>query len=165
MIAGPCSLVQRAVRLRIPIQPQRLRYNSPRYAGIRGSRKEASVFSDPKEYRSLRKRYNGKMFLSGVGVFREFEDLEVHALADGALSQKYKELIALAVSITHSCYGCVEYHVTRAMELGASHKEVMETTAVALALGGGVVQWPARYVFRVLEDLEKSGADGKAASR
>jgi hypothetical protein len=42
---------------------------------------------------------------------------------------------------------------------------VIETTAVALALGGGVVQWPARYVFRVLEDLEKGSADGKAASR
>ena len=122
------------------------------------------MFGDPKEYRRLRKRYNGKMFLSGVGTFREFEDLEAHALTDGALSQKYKELIALAVSITHSCYGCVEYHVSRAMELGASRKEVIETTAVALALGGGVVQWPARYVFRVLEDLDQSGADGKAVS-
>jgi AhpD family alkylhydroperoxidase len=122
------------------------------------------MFGDPKEYRNLRKRYNGKMFLSGVGAFREFEDLEAHALADGELTQKYKELIALAVSITHSCYGCVEYHVTRAMELGASRKEVMETTAVALALGGGVVQWPARYVFRVLEDIEKDGTSGKAVS-
>lgn len=116
------------------------------------------MFDDPNEYRKLRKRYNGKMFLSGVGAFREFEDLEGHALADGALSQKHKELIALAVSITHSCYGCVEYHVTKALDLGATRKEVVETAAVALALGGGVVQWPARYVFRVLEDIEKGGS-------
>jgi AhpD family alkylhydroperoxidase len=121
------------------------------------AREEVDVFKDPDEYRRLRKRYNGQMFLSGSGAFREFEDLEAHALADGALSQKHKELMALAVSITHSCYGCVEYHVTRAMELGATRKEVVETAAVALALGGGVVQWPARYVFRVLEDLEKRG--------
>jgi AhpD family alkylhydroperoxidase len=122
------------------------------------------MFKDPKEYRVLRKRYNGKMFLSGVKTFREFEDLEAHALADGALSQKHKELIAIAVSITHSCYGCIEYHVTHALELGASRKEIIEATAVALALGGGVVQWPARYVFRVLEGTaDDDGSEGKRA--
>ena len=113
------------------------------------------MFDDPKEYRKLRKQYNGKMFLSGVETFREFEEMEAHALKDGALSQKHKELIALAVSIAQSCYGCIEYHVTQAMERGASRKEVIET--VALALGGGTVQWPARYVFRVLEEIESGG--------
>ena len=122
------------------------------------------MFNDPKEYRKLRKQYNGKMFLSGVGTFREFEEMEAHALADGALSQKHKELIALAVSIAQSCYGCIEYHVTQAMEKGANRKEVIETAAVALALGGGTVQWPARYVFRVLEEID-SGAKPEEAKK
>jgi hypothetical protein len=26
---------------------------------------------------------------------------------------------------------------------------------VALALGGGMAQWPARFVFKVLEELER----------
>jgi alkylhydroperoxidase/carboxymuconolactone decarboxylase family protein YurZ len=40
--------------------------------------------------------------------------------------------------------------------LGASKKEIQEVTAVAIALGGGMAEWPARFVFKVLEELEKS---------
>jgi alkylhydroperoxidase/carboxymuconolactone decarboxylase family protein YurZ len=40
--------------------------------------------------------------------------------------------------------------------LGASQEEILETAAVALAIGGGNAQWPVRYVFKVLEELEKS---------
>ena len=30
----------------------------------------------------------------------------------------------------------------------------METTAIALALSGSIADWPARFVFKVLEELE-----------
>jgi len=30
----------------------------------------------------------------------------------------------------------------------------METAAVALALSGSIADWPARFVFKVLEELE-----------
>jgi alkylhydroperoxidase/carboxymuconolactone decarboxylase family protein YurZ len=39
--------------------------------------------------------------------------------------------------------------------LGATKEEILEATAVAVALGGGVAEWPARFVFKVLEELEK----------
>jgi alkylhydroperoxidase/carboxymuconolactone decarboxylase family protein YurZ len=39
--------------------------------------------------------------------------------------------------------------------LGASKQEIQEATAVAIALGGGLAEWPARFVFKVLEELEK----------
>jgi hypothetical protein len=42
---------------------------------------------------------------SGISTFRKFEELEADALKDGALSRKYKELIALGISITQKCYG------------------------------------------------------------
>jgi len=45
------------------------------------------------------------MFRSGIGTFRKFEDLEADALKDGALSRKYKELVALGISITPKCDG------------------------------------------------------------
>jgi len=32
----------------------------------------------------------------------------------------------------------------------------MEATAIAVAMGGGMAQWPARFVFKVLEELENS---------
>jgi hypothetical protein len=49
-----------------------------------------------------------------------------------------------------------------AAELGASRKEISEATAVALALGGGIAQWPARFVFKVLDEIGLS-ADSKAS--
>jgi hypothetical protein len=30
----------------------------------------------------------------------------------------------------------------------------METTAIALALSGSMADWPARFVFKVLEELD-----------
>ena len=94
------------------------------------------------------------MVQSGIKTFRELGELETNALKDGALAQKYKELIALGISISSGCYGWIEYHVSSAADLGGSREEIMETTAIALALSGSIADWPARFVFKVLEELE-----------
>ncbi|MCE1252621.1 MAG: carboxymuconolactone decarboxylase family protein [Anaerolineae bacterium] len=116
------------------------------------------MFLDIKEYRDLRKKYNFEMFKSGVSTFREFEELEAKTLQAGALPRKYKELISLATSIVSLCYGCVEYHVTQALENGATREEVAETAALAIVMGGGPAQWPARYAFKVMDELEAQKA-------
>ena len=38
--------------------------------------------------------------------------------------------------------------------MGTSREEILEATAVELALSGGMADWPARFVFKVLEELE-----------
>ncbi len=63
------------------------------------------MFEDIQQIRRLRKKYNAQMFRSGVSTFRELEDLEANALRDGKLARKYKELIALGISIAEGCYG------------------------------------------------------------
>lgn len=63
------------------------------------------MFHEISEIRKTRKKYNQAMFRSGIATFRKFEDLEADALKDGALSRKYKELVALGISITQKCYG------------------------------------------------------------
>ncbi len=40
--------------------------------------------------------------------------------------------------------------------MGATKEEIQEATAVAVALCGGIAEWPARFVFKVLEELGKS---------
>jgi AhpD family alkylhydroperoxidase len=114
------------------------------------------MFESVEEFRDLRKRYNGKMFASGVPIFREFEEMEGRVLQSGALDRKYKELIGIATSIVSSCYGCIEYHTAAAQAAGATRQEIMETVAVALMMGGGPAQWPARYAFKVLDELKGS---------
>lgn len=112
------------------------------------------MFDSIEEIRTTRKKYNYKMFTSGVSAFREFEELEAKTLQSGALDQKYKELIALATSIISLCYGCIEYHTTQAIACGATREEIVETVAVAIMMGGGPAQWPGRFVFKVLDELE-----------
>lgn len=45
--------------------------------------------------------------------------------------------------------------------MGATKEEIQEATAVSIALCGGIAEWPARFVFKVLEELEKSEDKGK----
>ena len=114
------------------------------------------MFEEIEEIRSARKKYNGLMFESASPVFRGFEELEAMALKSGVLDRKYKELIALSISVCDSCYGCIEYHVGAALECGATREEIVEATAVSVCLGGGPATWPARFVFKVLDELEGS---------
>jgi hypothetical protein len=60
---------------------------------------------DIRQLRKDRKLYNLQMFRSGISTFRELEEMEAKAFADGALSQKHKELIGLGIGIVGSCYG------------------------------------------------------------
>jgi AhpD family alkylhydroperoxidase len=117
------------------------------------------MFEPIARLKDLRKRYNHKMFSTGISTFRGFEELEAKALADGALARKDKELAAIGMSIVAGCYGCIEYHVTAALEQGATREQVAEMAALAICMGGGTAQWAARYVFDVLGQLEAQGAE------
>lgn len=59
------------------------------------------------------------------------------AMAPGAVSAKYKELIALGVAFTTQCPYCIEIHAKRAREAGATEEEISETVFVAAALRAG----------------------------
>ena len=63
------------------------------------------MFDHIDEIRRFRRTYNLKMVRSGIRTFRELEEMEGNALADGALSRKHKELVALGISISKACYG------------------------------------------------------------
>ena len=63
------------------------------------------MFNDIDQIRATRKKYNLQMLRSGISTFREIGELEANALRDGALAQKYKELIALGIGISQGCYG------------------------------------------------------------
>jgi AhpD family alkylhydroperoxidase len=59
------------------------------------------------------------------------------AMAGGSLDQKTKELIALAISITRECDGCIAAHAKGAARRGASRAEVAEMIGVAISMNGG----------------------------
>jgi AhpD family alkylhydroperoxidase len=58
-------------------------------------------------------------------------------MADGAISAKTKELIALAVAMTTQCPYCIEIHTKRAKTAGCTEAEIAESVMVAAALRAG----------------------------
>ena len=70
-------------------------------------------------------------------VMAGFTRLHEASTAEGALTAKPKELIALAIGITVRCDGCIAYHVHDALAAGATREELVETIGVAVMMGGG----------------------------
>jgi AhpD family alkylhydroperoxidase len=66
-----------------------------------------------------------------------FGDLSKASLAAGALSEKTKELIALALGVAAHCEGCLGFHSKALVRLGATKAEVEEALAIAVYMGGG----------------------------
>lgn len=68
---------------------------------------------------------------------KAFGDLSKASLAGGALSEKTKELIALALGVAARCDDCLGFHAKALVRLGATRPEVEEALAVAVYMGGG----------------------------
>lgn len=85
-------------------------------------------------------------------LFRQWASFSTSVFADGALTAKTKELMAVALSIAAGCEPCVKIHTRRARKLGATAEEVAETIAVAVVmLGGPSDVWPRDIILAELE--------------
>ena len=70
-------------------------------------------------------------------VYDGFRALHTSVLVDGALDVKTKELIALAISASNQCDGCIASHARGAATAGASKEEVAEALGVVIMMNGG----------------------------
>lgn len=70
-------------------------------------------------------------------MLQGLQAIEAGAESKGALDGKTRELIALAVAVTTRCDTCIAVHASKAVELGASREELLETLAMATALNAG----------------------------
>lgn len=70
--------------------------------------------------------------------FKAWMDLDaIVGRKNGAIPQKYRELIAVAVAHTTQCVYCIEIHTKNAKKAGATKGEVVESVLVAAALRAG----------------------------
>ena len=95
-------------------------------------------------------------------VYRGFAGLHDAALAPGALDARTKELIALAVSVTDRCDGCISAHAEGAARQGASDAEVAEALGVAVMMGGGPATSYAPRAFAAFRDARAHRVDSAA---
>lgn len=66
-----------------------------------------------------------------------FGKLATAAMAEGLLSAKQKELIAMAIGVTQHCSGCMAFHAKALHRMGCTRAELEEVMAICVYMGGG----------------------------
>ena len=92
------------------------------------------------------------------GPLEGFSTLHQNAVADGALSNKHKELIAIAIAISTGCEGCIAFHVHDALKAGATREELIETIGVAVLMGGGRALMYSSEALEALDQFKTASA-------
>ncbi|MDD2880673.1 MAG: carboxymuconolactone decarboxylase family protein [Rhodoferax sp.] len=86
-----------------------------------------------------------KSINENLGPFRKsqsetmlgFGQMAKAAMAEGVVSAKHKELIALSIGITQHCSGCIAFHIKALHRLGCTRAELEEAMGVCVYMGGG----------------------------
>ena len=88
-----------------------------------------------------------------------FEAFSKAAFADGALPEKTKQLIAVAVAHVTQCPYCIDGHTKLAKRRGATSEEVMEAIWVAAEMRAGGAYAHSTIALHALgEDAPRSPA-------
>ena len=96
--------------------------------------------SSADRYQELTTRINrhlGPFRTAAPEVMQGFGAMARGAMAAGALDEKTKELIAMALSVAARCDPCVGYHAKALVKLGATRAELDEMLGMCVYMGGG----------------------------
>ena len=102
-----------------------------------------------------RKWAHDKLLSLHSKTYRTSLEMEKATFADGSLSKKIKELIAVGISVVIDCQSCMQWHIEQAARAGASEKEVLEAVEVGIEMGGGPATVSARFALEVMEKVFK----------
>jgi alkylhydroperoxidase/carboxymuconolactone decarboxylase family protein YurZ len=83
-------------------------------------------------------------------VIECFENIQRSALSEGALPQKVKLLIAMAIDVEHGATQGATSLGQRAIKLGAAREEIIETFRIAYYVGGNRALFTSAIVLQSL---------------
>jgi AhpD family alkylhydroperoxidase len=86
-------------------------------------------------------------------AFREFSE---EVFAEGALSEKTKQLMAVAVGHLTQCPYCIRGHTQGAQDVGATREEIMEAIWVAATLRADSITAHAGLTFEDLSEEDRA---------
>ena len=90
-------------------------------------------------------------------AYRAFLEFDGKVFAEGAMSVKTKELIALGIAQITQCPWCIDAHTGRATKAGASEQEIAETTFVAMAMAAGAAWSLGGLALQCLDEHRPAG--------
>lgn len=76
------------------------------------------------------------------------------ATSAGALTEREKALIALAVATTQNCPYCIDAYTNTCLSLGVSDEEMMEAVHVGAAMMAGITLAHATQMRRIIKQKE-----------
>ena len=102
------------------------------------------------ELTQKRKKAHSQLLALNSKVYRAFLDMEQATYSDGALAKKFKELIAVGISVVINCESCMQWHIEQAAQAGATLEEVLEAVEVGIEMGGGPATVSTRFALDVM---------------
>ncbi|MEW5852372.1 MAG: arsenosugar biosynthesis-associated peroxidase-like protein [Myxococcota bacterium] len=81
----------------------------------------------------------GEIGKNAPELWKKFQEWYGAVFAEGALSEREKALIALAVAHTVQCPYCIDAYTTTSLEKGSNLDQMTEAIHVAAAIRGGSV--------------------------
>jgi AhpD family alkylhydroperoxidase len=103
-------------------------------------------------------------YKTGIGNFTKkmpklaelYNSFTEECFKEGKLSQKQKQLIALAVSLYAQDEYCIIYHTKGCLDQGCTEDEILEAVGVTAAFGGGAAMSQAvTLVQESIQDLQE----------
>ena len=89
------------------------------------------------------------------GVYEGFGNMYRAAYADGELSARVKELMAVGIAVHEGCDGCIASHVRSAVRKGATAQEMAEAIGVAMQMGGGPSSIYASHAWDAFQEFSE----------
>ncbi len=90
-------------------------------------------------YPSVSRELSTRRLQAQPDIHDAFQAFSRQVFADGALPEKTKQLIAVAVAHVTQCPYCIRGHARLAQRRGASEQEIMEAIWVAAEMRAGAV--------------------------
>lgn len=91
------------------------------------------------------------------GIHEAFENFSRAVFAEGALPEKTKQLIAVAVAHTTQCPYCINGHTRLARRKGATPEEIMEAIWVAAEMRAGGAYAHATLALHAMDETSSGG--------
>ncbi|MDH4212112.1 MAG: carboxymuconolactone decarboxylase family protein [candidate division WOR-3 bacterium] len=95
-------------------------------------------------------------------TYEAFLEMEKAAFSCGALERKFKEMIAIGISVVVNCESCMQCHIREALNAGATEEQVLEAIEVGMEMGGGPATVTSRFAISVLEYYTRKDRSGSS---
>jgi len=117
------------------------------------SNKEAKQMNT-KEFIAKFKHDTEKMKAQTSATVSGFAGLFGKTMAEGVLTVREKELVAIGIAVAKQCEPCIKLHVQKCLDAGASREEILEASGVAVMMSGGPAYTHIPMVIDTMDELE-----------